>query len=75
MNWMVYKGSFGMTLEEASAGWEGAVVPVGGEDGWIPKDCCPEGAGDGWEGVPAGAPLPAAFVAAVEGPEPVGADI
>jgi len=64
-----------MTLEEASAGWEGVVVPAGGEDSWIPEDCCPEGTGDSWEGVPAGAPLPAAFVAVVEGLEPVGADI
>ena len=33
MNWMVYSGSFGMTLEDPRVGWGGAAVPAGEDVG------------------------------------------
>ena len=66
-----------MTLEDPSAGWEMGVPAredVGAEV-WIPKDCCLEGAEDGRDKEPVGAPLAAAFAAAGEGLDLVGDNI
>ena len=67
-----------MAFEDPCEGWDGAAVPTGievGVDVWIPEECCPEGMEDGTEGVLVGVPMAATFVAAVEGPDPLGADM